>query len=168
MSAVLTGFRPRATRAHLPPTRPADAERLEIDVSTGRSSSAGFVALLSAFRNSGGTARADALVPLLQERRCRDYVSLARLIGSGSVFGFKWRQTLWIPMFQFDPIDLSPTQGLQEVLTELVGVFDSWELAHWFAEGNAGLAGRRPSETLADDWPSVLHAAHACRLPLTR
>ncbi len=160
MSAVLSRVRARPTRPCVPP----GVERLPAGAVERRSSSAGFIALLGAFRDSGGTARGEAVAPLLQERQCRDYVSLARLIGSGCVFGFKWRETLWIPMFQFDPIDLSLTQGLREVLTELAGVFDTWELAHWFAEGNAGLAGRRPSETLADDWPSVLHAAHARRI----
>ena len=164
MSAVLSRVRPRPTGPCAPPARPPDAEGLQVEAVERRSSSAGFIALLGAFRDSGGTARGDALAPLLQERQCRDYVSLARLIGGGSVFGFKWRESLWIPMFQFDPIDLSLTQGLREVLTELAGVFDSWGLANWFAEGNVGLGGRRPSETLADDWPGVLHAAHARRI----
>lgn len=162
MSAVLT--RPRSiassNRERPTPEVPADPPAVVID---RRPSSAGFAALLSAYRSSGGTARGDDLARLLADHHRGDYVSLARLIVAGDVFGFEWRQTLWIPMFQFDARDLAIKQGARQVLAELTADFDGWALAAWFANGNTWLGGHRPVDLLDRDLPAVLDAARADR-----
>lgn len=126
-------------------------------------SSAGFVAMLAAFRDTGGTARADDLARLLQDRPHGGYVSLARLLAHGKVFSFEWRGSRWVPMFQFDLNDLSVRPGLQNVLAELSGEFDDWSLAAWFAEPNSWLDDQRPVDLLATELRSVVEAARADR-----
>jgi len=162
MSAVLT--RPRSIAS-------SDGERTASDFRAaqppvpidGRPSSAGFAALLGVYRSSGGSARGDDLARLLEEHHRGDYVSLARLIGTGAVFGFEWRQTLWIPMFQFDPRDLAVKPGLRQTSWSLAADFDGWALAAWFASGNTWLGGHRPLDLLESDLPAVLDAARADR-----
>jgi hypothetical protein len=120
-------------------------------------------AMLAAFRSSGGIARGDDLGRLLDYLDRGDFVSLARLIASGSVFGFAWRESFWIPMFQFELRDLSLKPNGQAVLAELGGTYSGWSLASWFAEPNDWLYGRRPVDLLNTDLPSVLSAARADR-----
>jgi hypothetical protein len=52
---------------------------------------------------------------------------------------------------------------LKAVLVELVGVYDDWELATWFAQPNPWLADCTPADTLAVAAPEVLSAARAER-----
>jgi Protein of unknown function (DUF2384) len=120
-------------------------------------------AMLAAFRSSGGIARGDDLGRLLDYLDRDDFVSLARLIASGSVFGFAWRESFWIPMFQFELRDLSLKPNGQAVLAELGGTYNGWSLASWFAEPNDWLYGRRPVDLLNTDLPAVLGAARADR-----
>lgn len=162
MSAVLT--RPRSiasndsdrTAGQARTSQPAPA----ID---GRPCSAGFAALLGAYRSSGGSTRGDDLARLLEDRQRSDGVSLARLIECGAAFGFEWRETLWIPMFQFDSRDLAVKSGVRQALVELSADFDGWELAAWFASGNTWLGGHRPVDLMESDLPAVLGAARADR-----
>ncbi len=128
-----------------------------------RPSSAGFAALLGAYRSSGGSGRGDGLARLLEERCRGDCVSLARLIGSGAAFGFEWRGTLWIPMFQFDARDLAVKAGVRKALAELAADFNGWDRAAWFASGNTWLGGHRPVDLLDTDLPAVIGAARADR-----
>jgi hypothetical protein len=126
-------------------------------------SSHGFSALLSAYRSTGGTARGDDLARLLEDYRLGDFVSLAKLIASNAVFGFPWRATLWIPMFQFDLRDLSMKEGPRQVLQELGCDFDGWARAVWFVMRHARLGGRRPVDLLKADLSDVLDVARADR-----
>jgi len=129
----------------------------------GQPSSHGFTALLDAYRSTGGAARGEEVARLLEGHHQGDYLGLARRIVAREVFGFKWRSSLWMPMFQFDPHDLSVRSELRQVLAELSCAFDGWELAAWFVEGNTWLAGRRPVDTLYTDLPAVRDAARADR-----
>lgn len=124
---------------------------------------AGFAALRVAFRASGGLARGDDIALLLADRGRGDYVSLARLIGAGEVFGFEWQRSFWIPMFQFDPRDLSIRPGSRQVLAELASAFDGWRLATWFTEPNAWLDAARPIDLIDVDPAEVVQAARADR-----
>lgn len=126
-------------------------------------SSAGFVAMLAAYRDTGGTARADDLARLLQDRQHGGYVSLARLLAHGKVFSFEWRGSRWVPMFQFDLDDLSLRPGPQQVLAELNGEFDDWGLAAWFTQPNSWLDDQRPVDVIDVDLKSVVEAARADR-----
>jgi hypothetical protein len=125
----------------------------------GQPSSDGFTELLGAYKTVGGTARGEDVACLLKEHLRGDYVSLARLLVAGAVFGFDWRDTLWIPMFQFEPQDLELKRGPRQVLARLSGELDGWALAAWFTQANDGLDGRRPVDVLDADLPAVLRAA---------
>lgn len=129
----------------------------------GTPNSRGFTVLLSAYQATGGALRGDELARLLQARRRADLSSLARLIVSGGIFSFEWRNTLWVPMFQFEPCDLSIKQGPRKVLEELATVFDRWTLAAWFAQPNSWLEGMRPVDLLDSNLPAVFAAARADR-----
>ncbi len=126
-------------------------------------SSTGFVAMLAAYRATGGTARGDDLARLLQDRQHGGYVSLARLIATRKVFSFEWRNTYWVPMFQFDLSDLSIRPGPQQVMAELNAEFDDWRLAMWFTHPNAWLHDHKPVDLLHTELQSVIEAARADR-----
>lgn len=49
----------------------------------------------------------DDLCRLLADQCRGDFVSLARYIAGGDIFGFDWHRSFWIPMFQFDLADLT-------------------------------------------------------------
>lgn len=119
----------------------------------------GFIALLEAFRSTGGTAPGEALGPLLQAHRPGHAVDLARLLGTGQLFAFPWRAGLWVPMFQFDAADLSPRAGAQRVRAELPPQWTGWALASWFAAANDRLDGRRAVDVIDLDLAAVIRAA---------
>ena len=162
MSETMTMHKPTPLRDLLPGAPAEGAPRT--DAISSQPTSGGFAALLAAYRSSGGTARGDDLARLLQDRLRGGCISLAKHISCGDVFGFEWRRTLWIPMFQFDLRDLSVTAEPRLVLHELANKFDGWSLATWFAQGNSWLGGRRPVDVLGVDLPTVLNAARADRI----
>ena len=122
-----------------------------------------FNALRAAYRPSGGLARGDDLARLLEDLQQGDFVSLARLIVGREVFGFRWHEELWIPMFQFELRDLSTRTAHRPVLAELAPVFDQWSLADWFSRPNAWLCDRSPVSMLGSNLSAVLDAARADR-----
>jgi hypothetical protein len=126
-------------------------------------SSRGFLALLTAFSTSGGTTRGDILAQLLQEHRANGRLSLARMLVSGQVFSFPWRNHIWLPMFQFSPEDLSPKPGPRAVRAVLEPFLQGWSLAAWFGEPHAHLNGQRPVDLLDTQLDAVLDAAHSPR-----
>jgi hypothetical protein len=126
-----------------------------------------FAAMRAVYHRKGGLARGDDLARLLEDRARGDFVSLARLIVAGEVFGFEWRHGFWIPLFQFDLQQLSIRPGLRPVLAELASEFDGWRLAAWFVEPNGWLDGALPID-LIDSKPSdVVQAARADRFVAT-
>ena len=132
----------------------------DADVPSGR----GFIALLEAFRATGGTAPGEIVGSLLEEHQVGDAVSLTKLVCTGQVFGFEWRASLWIPMFQFDADDLSLKAGPQRVRAELPPLWSGWTLASWFAAPNARLDGRSPTDTLDSNLDAVLTSAQSLNL----
>jgi hypothetical protein len=141
-----------------------------LEVPSGR----GFVALLEAFRATGGTAPGEIVGRLLEEHQDGRVVSLAKLIYTGQAFGFEWRNSLWIPMFQFDANDLALKASAQSVRAELPSLWSGWNVATWFATPNARLDGRNPVDRLDSDLKAVVQAAQALEsvdefsLPLAR
>jgi hypothetical protein len=129
----------------------------DFEVPNGR----GFVALLEAFRATGGTAPGEIVGSLLEEHQVGHAVSLATLICTGQVFGFEWHASLWIPMFQFDADDLALKAGAQRVRAELPSLWSGWSLASWFAAPNAPLDGRSPADMLDSDLDAVLRCARS-------
>ncbi len=123
-----------------------------------------FAALSTALRASGGLARGDELARLLQERQRGDFVSLARLIASRQVFSFQWQHSFWVPMLQFETLDLSLRPAPRQLALQLAPALDGWALACWFARPHRGLAGRRPVDLLGSHLPELLVLAHADRI----
>lgn len=123
----------------------------------------GFAALLSSYRASGGTARGDDVARLLEDHGLGNFMGLARLIATSEVFGFEWRSTIWIPMFQFNLHDLSVRPSAGKVLAELGAGFDGWARAAWFAQPNSWLQRRKPVDLMSSALPEVLTAARADR-----
>lgn len=123
----------------------------------------GFDAMVDAYKTSGGTARADDLALLLEEKRKGNFASVARGIVSRDIFSFQWQNHLWVPMFQFNPHDLSVKQEVRRVVHELAAVLDNWTLAQWFTEPNAWLKNRRPVDLVDSHFSDVLQAARADR-----
>ena len=122
-----------------------------------------FLAMHAAYRASGGLARGDDLARLFEDRRCGDFVSLARLIATGEIFSFDWHRSFWVPMFQFELRDLSIKPAPRQVLAELARAFDGWALAIWFARPNSCLNAHRPVDLLDSNLPAVLGAARTDR-----
>ena len=121
----------------------------------------GFIALLEAFRATGGTVPGEIVGRLLEEHEVGNAISLAKLIYTGQVFGFEWRASLWIPMFQFDADDLSLKAGAQRVRAELPSLWSGWTLASWFAGPNARLDGRSPADMLDLHLDAVMRTARS-------
>lgn len=147
------------SRPPLSGVSPREIERPGVDpkLPSGR----GFVALLEAFRATGGTAPGEVVARLLEEHRVGNAVSLAQFIYTGQVFGFEWRESLWIPMFQFDADDLRLKAAVQRVRAALPTQASGWAVASWFAEPNEHLDGCRPVDRLEPDLKAVLQAARA-------
>ena len=122
-----------------------------------------FIAMLAAYRATGGIARTDDLARMLNEQRRAGLDGLAGLIASGTVFGFEWRRSFWLPMFQFEPRDLSVKPAPRQVVAELTDEFDGWALAVWFAQPNSLLQDRRPVDLLDSRLSQVLEAARTDR-----
>lgn len=123
----------------------------------------GFVALLSAYRPTGGVVRADNLSRHVRSEEPGHLTNLARKLVSGSILSFSWRQTLWVPLFQFLPDSSTVRPGVTRIMDELAGAFDSWEIAVWFVQPNSWLKGQRPLDVLDRLGADVLQAARADR-----
>ena len=137
----------------------------------GFPSSSGFVDLLQAYRATGGIAPGDVLGHLFEEHHVGNFVSLARLLANGQVFALAWSHSLWIPMFQFHPGDLSIKTTAQIVRAELPATTDGWGFSAWFATHNEQLDGQRPVDLLDSQLPAVMEAARGwatdhCKRPI--
>jgi hypothetical protein len=120
-----------------------------------------FIALLEAYRRSGGLARGQEM--LVRVQRCKPGMDLALAdwIVNRKVICFDWQNKVWLPLFQFGQPDMKPIAGLDQVLTELVTKYDALALAKWFAQPHPWLANETPADRLASDLAAVLHAARA-------
>ena len=125
-------------------------------------SSRRFIAMLEAYRPTGGMAPGNFLCQSLQEHQRGELGQLARLIGDRRLFVLDWRGDSWIPMFQFDADDLSCKPGPARVRAELGGLDSGWAVASWFARPNAQLEGRTPVEIVDVDLGAVVDAARRC------
>ena len=122
-------------------------------------STEGFIALLEAFRATGGTAPGAMVARLLEEHQSGHSVSLAKRVFTHQLFGFDWRANFWIPMFQFRAHDLSVKPTAQLVRAALPAGWSGWTVACWFAAPNLQLDGSSPVDALDGDFDAVLQAA---------
>lgn len=122
-----------------------------------------FVDLLNAFRHSGGLARAQEVATRFKRQGVGDISPLAAWLVKREVVSIEWQSKLWLPLFQFHPVGMTLRAGLSNVLAELVGVYNDWEMASWFAQPNPWLADNTPADSLAVTADQVLEAARAER-----
>jgi hypothetical protein len=122
-----------------------------------------FVALLNAFRRSGGLAQAPEVVARFKRQGTIDVSPLASWLLKRQVISVEWQSKIWLPLFQFSPVGMELRPGLDSVLAELVVRYDEWDLADWFAQPNVWLSDSAPADVLAVAAPAVLVAARAAR-----
>jgi len=122
-----------------------------------------YIVMANAFAPNGGIAGGDELAGLLRPCRGQPISLLARWIVDRAVVHFEWRTTIMLPMFQFEPPSMTVRPPVADVLRELSGAFDDWELALWFAQPNAWLDDRRPVDVLRIDPGAVVDSARADR-----
>lgn len=130
---------------------------------TGAGTDASFVALLDGYRHSGGLARAGEVSRMLDGPSGPGTASLARWLAQRCVISFEWQAQTWLPRFQFLPAGPLPAEAVAAVLLELNPVFDSWEVAQWFAQPHSALGELLPVDVLDADPGAVLHAARRDR-----
>lgn len=122
-----------------------------------------FIAMLDAYRPSGGLARAQEVATMFKTHGLSDPATLAGWIIRRQVISFEWQGKIWLPLFQFNHVDMTRQPGLAEALSELVVVYDDWDIASWFSRPNPWLAECTPADSLAAAAPEVLNAARAER-----
>ena len=122
-----------------------------------------FVAMLNAYRGSGGLARDKELLSSSRRLCGFDASTLANWISGREVVRFFWQSRTWLPLFQFNSLDMTRAPALGQVLAELTPVYDDWELANWFSQPNPWLADCVPAEALEPDPLAVIEAARVCR-----
>jgi hypothetical protein len=123
----------------------------------------GFISMLEQYRASGGIANGAELAQRKIQCKDNNLSALARLIVSGEVFSFEWYGSFWVPLFQFNPQELTTRYCVGQVLRELTTVFDGWALAVWFVQANAWIENKKPIDLLDSHLSQVLHAARADR-----
>ncbi|PJB41164.1 MAG: hypothetical protein CO105_14635 [Comamonadaceae bacterium CG_4_9_14_3_um_filter_60_33] len=122
-----------------------------------------FIEMLDAYRESGGLMRLPELASLWHGHGLSGTRRLAHWIQNRKVICFDWGSTLWLPMVQFNRSTMTLLPGFEDILAELVTVFNDSDLAQWFSVPNTWLAGRSPADALASAAPEVLLAARAER-----
>jgi hypothetical protein len=122
-----------------------------------------FVSLLNAYRASGGLASAEELLVPSRERSGPDVSTLARWIVARQVISFGWQARTWLPMFQFEPGDMTPRRDLAPVIAELSAVYDECQLVTWFVASNESLDGRSPVQVFTTCAAEVERAARIDR-----
>lgn len=120
----------RATQV-LPQIAPLGGRRRGDGRADGEVSDASFVALMCAFRATGG---------LLRERE------LARAPDWQRALWFEWEGQRWLPMFQFQRPAMALHPELEALLRELPE--GRWPRLSWFAEPKAWLDDERPADWL--------------------
>ena len=156
-----TGYpvlRPAPRWAGVTPSHPTGRSTFPLD--------AQFTDMLASFRGCGGLARAEETLAWLEGDVEQGLSTLARWMTLRQVVNFEWQAQTWLPLFQFDRRDMSIHPELEPIVAELCGVFDAWELAHWFARPNSTLGGLTPAEAFRDDAASVLQAARTDRFAI--
>ncbi len=139
----------------------------QVDALTGRPGACGrdteFVALLAAYRSTGGLARTHEVVGLLRNDHDRPNTEqLARWIVTRQIISFDWQQQTWFPCFQFDRDTGRPHRVVADIVRALSTTLDDWQIACWFVRPQPWADGAVPAECLLCQPAVVLAAARAC------
>jgi hypothetical protein len=121
------------------------------------------IMMVDAYRRTGGLLSGAEIALLLRRHSTQPLSLLARWIVTRRVVSYVWRSEILVPLFQFDPDDMSLRRETGQVVDELADAFDDWELAAWFARPNSWLQDAAPVELIDVDQPAVLQAARADR-----
>lgn len=122
-----------------------------------------FIAMLDAYRCSGGLARTQEVVAMFKVHGGPDASALADWIAQRKMISFEWQSKTWIPLFQFSHVSRTLQPGLSEVLAELIAVYNDWDVATWFSQPNRWLADCTPADALTAATREVLNAARVER-----
>lgn len=166
MNSVQSASTPFASGARVAALDPGPQVPLagrQFESSVGDPTELDFNRLRTAYRATGGVVCAQELARLLEENRRTYTMSLEKLIFLGAVFGFEWRATVWIPMFQFERPALAVKPAPRRVLAEVDRQADRWRVALWFVRPCPALADRSPVDVLDSNLPQVLLAARTGR-----
>jgi hypothetical protein len=123
-----------------------------------------FQGLRSAYSESGGIARGDVVDRLCAARGRTAFIGVADLLADEDIFGWEWDNSLWVPMFQFEPTDMSLRPAPRRVRAVLGHEFDGWAVSTWFVEPHEWLARHRPVDLLESNLRAILQAARADHL----
>ena len=142
------------------PQRPAPAPAQE---TFRRIEDREFLLMSQAYSLHGGLASGDELAWRLRHHCDQPISTLAKWIVKREIVNLVWRSQILVPVFQFTNATMGVRPVVREVMTELEGVFDDWEIAAWFAQPNAFLRNERPVDLVNIDDGSLLQAARADR-----
>jgi len=109
----------------------------------------------------GGLVSGDTLAMAMREFRDQPISTLARWIVDRTVIALHWQGHVLLPMFQFDPLDMSPRSDVRDIAQALAAMHSDWDVALWFAQPNARLDGATPIDVIERDFPAVLQAARS-------
>jgi hypothetical protein len=142
------------------PTAPAPTTRLS---DAGSPDERAFANVLETFGRHGGFLDGNEVVEQMCRKNGADLSSVAQRIVARELICFERRGKHWLPMMQFNPVDMSMRPALARVAAELRGVFDAWELCCWLATPNCAVDNRAPLDVLAQDADAVWQAARLDR-----
>jgi hypothetical protein len=124
-----------------------------------------FLEIFNRLKAYGGMLSAEELQCL--HRAGQTEFSLGQALLRREVMALKWRHRLWLPLFQFRSPTWEPLPLLSDVLTELVPVFQGFELIEWFLTPSPWLCDQRPIQAL-EVMPKLVHqVAQADRFLVT-
>lgn len=122
-----------------------------------------FMELLRGFRLYGGLARSDEAADRVRRTNVIDLRTLARQIVDGQALCLDWGETLWLPLLQFNPPDMTLRPAVARVVAELMPAFDAWEVCEWLLRPNSTLDDLPPAALIATRAEAVLGAARLDR-----
>lgn len=122
-----------------------------------------FISMLQSYRENGGLARGTEVVSMFQRLNGANLALLAGWILDRKVICFEWQSRMWLPLFQFKRLDMTPQEELDPLFEEFGCKYCPWQLANWFARPNAWLQEKTPADTFVIDLPATLNAARADR-----
>jgi hypothetical protein len=127
-----------------------------------------YLLMQRAFRNTGGLATGDEVALLLRRRSAQPISQLARWIVTRLVVSIERRGQTFLPLFQFNLSDMALRCEVLQLVRELSGTLDDWDVALWFALPNPSLNGRAPVEMIGSDPAVLLNTARADRFVVWR
>jgi hypothetical protein len=153
-STTAIDFEPATPTAPGPVTRLSDAGSLD---------KRAFAKVLEAFGRHGGFLDGNEVAEQMCRKNGADLSCVARRIVARELICFEWQGEHWLPLMQFDPVDMSVRPALARVAAELAGVFDGWELCCWLVTPNCSVDDRAPLDVLTQDGDAVWQAARLDR-----